>query len=796
MGKRATHSSHWGSYTVTVSSHGRVLGVDPHPDDPDPSPLLGNIPDGASNARVLRPAVRRGWWEHGPGPDPRRGADTWLEVGWDEVLDRVAAELGRVGAEAGPDAVYAGSYGWASAGRFHHAQSQLRRFMSGVGGATVSVGTYSTGAAERILPHVVGSDELVWRRATSWSVIAEHTDLLVAFGGLPPKNAFVSPGGLVAHRVGDHLRRAVARGMRIELFSPLADDVARAHGAAWHPLRPATDVAVMLALAHVLLSDGLADLAFCQRYCVGTDRLVAYVRGDTDGVAKTPAWAEGIAGLPAATLVELARRMAAGRTLVTTSWSLQRARHGEQPVWMSIALAALLGQIGLPGGGFGNGYSSLADIGGGRNLVAVPALPGTAKPTRSWIPVARVADMLLDPGGAYEVDGQHRTYPDIKLVYWAGGNPFHHHQDLGRLARAFRRPDTVVVHEPYWTATARHADVVLPATITLERNDLAAGRGDGHLVAMQQALAPAGLARNDHDIFAGLADRLGFGEEFRAGRDEWGWLRFLYDGLVSRLAARGVEAPPFDEMWAAGGLALPLAGGPGQAGGSDQAGEPDPGGDRDPGGGDLTDAVLLGAFRAEPDRHPLHTPSGRIELFSAVVDSFGYDDCPGHPAWLEPAEWLGAPLARRWPLHLVANNPATRLHSQLDPGAYSRASKVAGREPLRMHPSDAAARGLAGGQVVWVGNDRGACLAGLVVTEAVRPGVVQLSTGAWYDPADPSAARPLCRHGNPNVLTPDVGTSRLAQGSTGAHALVDVRPATGALPAVEAWAPPPGVSAS
>ncbi len=763
MTRTVRHGSHWGSFSVEVDE-GLVTGVVAHPDDTDPSPLLANVADTArSPSRVLRPTVRRGWWERRPGSGASRGADEWLEVSWEEALERVGAQLRRVVDIHGHAAVYAGSYGWASAGRFHHSQSHLRRFTGLLGGATVSVGTYSTGAAERILPHVIGMAEEVWRGATAWPVIAAHTDTLVAFGGVPAKNAFVSPGGVTDHGVGGHLRRAVGRGMDLDLFSPLCDDAPAALGARWHPLRPGTDVAVMLGLAHVLVSEGLADLDYCARYCHGTERLVDYVIGRADGVPKTPAWAERISEVPAGDMADLARRMAAGRTMVTGSWSLQRAQHGEQPVWMSIALAALVGQIGLPGGGWGNGYSSLADIGGGRNRIRVPGLPGAASSLDSWIPVARLADMLLDPGGAYEIDGEHRTYPDIRLVYWVGGNPFHHHQDLNRLRRAFRRPETIVVHEPYWTATARHADVVLPATITLERNDLAAGRGDGRLIAMQQALEPIGEARDDYDIFAGLADVLGFGGAYREGRDEAGWLQWMYAEIRARLSAAGIESPDFDEMWSAGEMRLPAAD---------------------------DDRVLLAAFRADPDANPLRTPSGRIHLSSEVIDGFGYDDCPGRPTWLEPDEWLGSPRRSPFPLHLIANNPATRLHSQLDPGATSRGSKVAGREPIRMHPSDAGARGLVDGDVVRIFNDRGACLAGLVVTDAVRPGVVQLSTGAWYDPDDPTAARPLCVHGNRNVLTPDRGTSRLSQACSGQHALVEVRRAPGPLPPVRAWEPP------
>ena len=137
-------------------------------------------------------------------------------------------------------------------------------------------------------------------------------------------------------------------------------------------------------------------------------------------------------------------------------------------------------------------------------------------------------------------------------------------------------------------------------------------------------------------------------------------------------------------------------------------------------------------YRRDPDKEPLKTPSGRIEIFSERIASFGYDDCPGHPVWREPGEWLGSPLARRFPLHLISNQPRHRLHSQLDPGDVSQAAKIAGREPVRLNPADAAARGIKAGDVVRLFNDRGACLAGALLTADVSPGVVRLSTGAWF----------------------------------------------------------------
>jgi biotin/methionine sulfoxide reductase len=200
------------------------------------------------------------------------------------------------------------------------------------------------------------------------------------------------------------------------------------------------------------------------------------------------------------------------------------------------------------------------------------------------------------------------------------------------------------------------------------------------------------------------------------------------------------------------------------------------------------------AFRLDPDAAPLPTPSGRVEIFSATIAGYGYADCPGHPVWLAPEDGAGSAVLTRFPLQLVSNQPATRLHSQLDFGACSQASKIRGREPVRLHPEDAAVRGIADGDIVRLFNDRGACLAAAVISDAVRPGVLQLSTGAWYDPEAPEEDGSLCVHGNPNVLTRDIGTSSLAQGCSGQLTCVQLERFTGNLPPLRAFEPPIAVA--
>ncbi len=698
-------------------------------------------------------------------PDDRRGRDGFVEVGWDEVLDRLAAELARIRDRFGPAAVYGGSYGWASAGRFHHAQSQVHRFLNlAVGGYVRSVGSYSAAAAETVLRHVLGPTDVVSKGPVTWEQIAAHTDTVLAFGGMNLKNSAVGAGGISAHVERAAMAAAARRGACFVNIGPQRCDLPEESRARWLSVPPGSDTALMFGLLHTLLVEDRHDAAFLDRYCVGWERLAAYLLGAADGTAKDAAWAAGITGVPAGEIRELARRAAAGRTLVTVAQSLQRAEFGEQPVWAGIALASALGQIGLPGGGFCYGLGSIGHYGRRRVAVPIGAVPQGRNGIDVAIPVARIADMLLHPGAEYDHDGRRQRYPHVRLAYWAGGNPFHHHQDLGRLRRAIGRLDTFVVHEPAWTASARHADVVLPTTWTIERDDIGAGPFDPVMTAMHRLVDPPGEARDDYAIFSALAERLGAGAAFTEGRDVRGWLAHLYEPTRKGLADRGLPAPSFEEFWAAGELHLPQH---------------------------ADDGGILAAFRADPRANPLPTPSGRIEITSATVAGFGYADAPGHPAWFPPTE---APDPRH-PLWLVANQPATRLHSQLDFGAYSAAHKVRGREVVRIHPDDAGPRGIADGDLVRLFNDRGACLAAAAVTDGVRPGVVQLPTGAWFDPLDPDPLdpdrdRPFCVHGNPNVLTRDVGTSALAQGCTGQHTTVQAERFDGPVPPVRAHEPP------
>lgn len=751
--------TNWGAYDVETDGHD-ITAVHPFAKDPNPSPI-GQSLKAVRRSRVERPSIRESWYRHGPGSNPeRRGHEAFVEVEWPAAIEMLAAEIDRVRSEFGNEAIFGGSYGWASAGRFHHALSQIHRFLGSVGGYVSQVDDYSIATGHVMMPHILG---LSFNDANisqpSLAEVAEHSDLVVAFGGMPLKNSQVMYGGQGRHMLASRLETCRDRGVRFVNLSPLRDDMIDDVSAEWIPTMPSTDTAVMLGLAHSLLVAGDHDEDFLTSYCVGWDRLRPYLLGETDDTPKTAEWAGSISSVDPERIRSLAAEMANGRTLVTASWSIQRTDHGEQTYWMATVLAAMLGQIGLPGGGVGFGYGAVGYTGNGLRYHEMPRFDLGRNPVNEYIPVARIADMLLHGGEGYVYNGRELTYPDIHLVYWAGGNPFHHHQDLNRLAKAWQKPDTIVSHEPFWNSLAKHSDIVLPATTTLERNDIGGSAMDDFVFWMEQVIEPVGAARNDYDIFSDLAAALGAGDAFTEGRTSDEWISHIY----SRFHGNNPGYPDLDELKRSGFFHIPEE-------------------------WLVPETPPLVSFRSDPDGAPLSTPSGKIELFSEAIAAMEYPDCQGHPMWIEPFDWT--PDAHRYPLSLVSNQPKTRLHSQWDHGETSIDGKIDGREQVGITSRDAADRGLGQGDLVRVFNDRGACLAAVSIRHDLMVGVVQLPTGAWWDPEGPGG---MCRSGNPNVLTHDRGTASMAQGPS-TTSRVEVKKYVGEPPVVRAHNTPPLIS--
>jgi biotin/methionine sulfoxide reductase len=344
------------------------------------------------------PSIRRGWLDKTQGS--RRGSDDFVELPWDEALDIAAHEIDRVRRDHGNEAIFGGSYGWASAGRFHHAQSQAHRFLNCIGGYVASFGSYSTGCAQSIMPHVFGVDFLtmLYEHQDGWPTIHDHTETLVMFGGINAKNAQVSMGGITEHETRGWFDRFAEKGMRCVNIGPQRSDAPESCD--WMPVRPG--------LRH--RADARAGLRSGRRGA----REPRLPRQPYGGLREVPPLPDGrdrrqpeVPGLGRGRSAASARTYprpcaphghdphAHHRRLVPA----KGAEHGEQPYWMSAVLAAMLGQIGLPGGGVGYGYGAIGGV--GKSLVGLRGMtfPQLTNPVKTTIPVARIGDMLRNPGG-------------------------------------------------------------------------------------------------------------------------------------------------------------------------------------------------------------------------------------------------------------------------------------------------------------------------------------------------------------------------------------------------------------
>jgi anaerobic dimethyl sulfoxide reductase subunit A len=475
-------------------------------------------------------------------------------------------------------------------------------------------------------------------------------------------------------------------------------------------IRPSTDTAALIAMAYVIVTEGLQDQAYLDRHVLGFDEAHlppgapagasyrSYLLGESDGLPKTPEWAAGITGVPAETLRALAIEYATSKpAALQTGYAPGRTLHGEQFHRAAYALCAMTGNVGIPGGNAGTSNGATGRGG-------IQALPTGENPVTARVSSPLLAD-LLERGTA-------GGYPaDIRMIYSCAGDLFNQLPNVRRIIAGVEKLDFVVVQDHFVTPTARYADIVLPATTFWERNDVhTPWAGAGHYaIFMQQAIAPVGECRNDIDICAALAERLGIRGYNDRTEDEW--LRELTKHAIDDY-----------ETFRARGLArLPA---------------PD-------------DAVAFAREIRDPAGHPFSTPSGKIEIYSMAIaanpDPYGLGTISPIPTWVpEPAD-------PKHPLRLVTPKSRARTHSIHD---NQTVLARADRDDVWVHPDDAAARGIADGQRVAVFNDRGRTLIPARVTDRVARGVVSIKEGAWFS-LDASGQD---TRGCSNLLTPDLSS--------------------------------------
>ncbi|HHX8313139.1 MULTISPECIES: trimethylamine-N-oxide reductase TorA [Vibrio] len=772
--------SHWGAFRAHIYA-GKVQEIKPLELDKNPTEMLNGIKGIIySPSRVRYPMVRLDWLKKHKYSADTRGNNRFIRVTWDEALDLFYRELERIQKDYGPWALHAGQTGWNQTGSFNNCTAHMQRAVGMHGNFITKVGDYSTGAGQTIMPYVLGSTE-VYAQGTSWSEILENSDNIVLWANDPVKNLQVG-WNCETHESFKYLaqlKEKVAKGeINVLSVDPVKNKTQRYLENDHLYINPLTDVAFMLAVAHVLYNEDLYDKKFIDTYCLGFEEFIQYVQGKTkDKVEKTPEWAAAICGVKADKIREFARMLVSGRTQILMGWCIQRQEHGEQPYWAAAVVAAMVGQIGLPGGGisYGHHYSSIgvpstgfAGPGGfPRNLDQGMKPKWDNNDFNGYsrtIPVARWIDCLLEPGKEINYNGGKVKLPDFKMMVISGCNPWHHHQDRNRMKKAFRKLQTVVTIEFAWTATCRFSDIVLPACTQWERNDIDVygSYSNKGLIAMHRLVDPLFQSKPDFQIMSELTQRFGRREEYTRGMSEMEWIESLYNDCKKANEGK-FEMPEFNEFWEKSVLDF----------------------------GEGKPWVRHADFRKDPELNPLGTPSGFIEITSRKIGRYGYEHCQEHPMWFEKSERShGGPGSDKYPFWLQSCHPDKRLHSQMCESEEFRATyAVQGREPVYINPIDAKAKGIKDGDLVRVFNGRGQLLAGAVLTDSYPRGVIRIEEGAWYGPLNEKEGA-ICTYGDPNTLTQDIGSSELAQATSANTCIVDFEKFTGKVPPVTSFGGP------
>ncbi|ENA0525798.1 trimethylamine-N-oxide reductase TorA, partial [Vibrio parahaemolyticus] len=591
--------SHWGAFRAHIYA-GKVQEIKPLELDKNPTEMLNGIKGIIySPSRVRYPMVRLDWLKKHKYSADTRGNNRFIRVTWDEALDLFYRELERVQKEYGPWALHAGQTGWNQTGSFNNCTAHMQRAVGMHGNFITKVGDYSTGAGQTIMPYVLGSTE-VYAQGTSWSEILENSDNIILWANDPVKNLQVG-WNCETHESFKYLaelKEKVAKGeINVLSVDPVKNKTQRYLENDHLYINPMTDVAFMLAVAHVLYNENLYDKKFIDTYCLGFEEFIQYVQGKTkDKVEKTPEWAAAICGVKADKIREFARMLVSGRTQILMGWCIQRQEHGEQPYWAAAVVAAMVGQIGLPGGGisYGHHYSSIgvpstgfAGPGGfPRNLDQGMKPKWDNNDFNGYsrtIPVARWIDCLLEPGKEINYNGGKVKLPDFKMMVISGCNPWHHHQDRNRMKKAFRKLQTVVTIEFAWTATCRFSDIVLPACTQWERNDIDVygSYSNKGLIAMHRLVDPLFQSKPDFQIMSELTQRFGRREEYTRGMSEMEWIESLYNDCKKANEGK-FEMPEFNEFWEKSVLDF----------------------------GEGKPWVRHADFRKDPELNPLGTPSG------------------------------------------------------------------------------------------------------------------------------------------------------------------------------------------
>ena len=681
----------------------------------------------------------------------QRGEGKFVSISWDEALDTVANQMKRVKEKYGNSALFV-PYGTGSYNQLNGAQV-ARRLINLFGGCLGIYNSYSWGATNIATPTVYGT-LVTGNQRQDWL----NSKYILMWSWNP---AEMRDGTNSDYFV----KLARQAGARVVCIDPRHTLSAASLADEWIPIRPGTDAAMMSAMAYVMITENLYDAEFVRTHCIGfnstqmpvqgAESYSDYILGKLDGTPKTPQWAETITAVPAQTIIRIAREYATVKPAVLyQGYGMQRRAYGEQVVRAGCVLAAITGNVGISGG-WASGLGLQAPDGGPFWEI----LPTGENPVKAEIPVFLWTEACLrgkSMTGADGIRGTERLDNDIKLIYAVATNCLiNQHADINRTAEILRdesKVEFIAVQDNFLTPTGKFADIILPACTQFETWGVEDGWKYGDEVILQPKLVePPGECKSDYRICAELAERLGIGESFTEGRDEKSWAEFCLNE-IRRL--RFPELPTLDEFI-----------------------ERDLGAWTRPA---TKPAIAFADFRADPEKHPLNTSSGKIEIFSKqLFDLNNAKEIPPVPKYIEewesPFEYhcesgelssvlcaskpnqkqfpvnqnISPPSAsgkNLYPLQAIGHHTLHRVHSTHDNNDWL---EEAFPQRVFINPVDAAPRGIKDGDHVKVFNERGALILPCRLTVRIMPGVIDIPQGAWYEPDEQGVDRGGCV----NVLT-------------------------------------------
>jgi len=640
----------------------------------------------------------------------KRGEGKFERISWDEALDTVAGELNRVRGTYGPSALL--FLGGGGDTMELHRQTLVQGLLYMTGGCTrmwgvasnegalfASMATYGT------LSSVGDPDDFL------------NSRLIIMWGWDPTTT-------IQRTNTSWYLLQARERGTRIISVDARYTPATATLADQWIPIIPGTDAAMLIAMAYVIINENLQNRAFLEKYTSGFDQFRDYVLGIEDSVAKTPVWAEGITGVPAAVTESLAREYATTKPAALISGiGPGRTAYGEQYHRAAHALDAMTGNIGIHGGWAGAFYHITPMFGGyDFKLGRLPA--GKENAVEAGVPPRR--DSLPTLAGSDNaarihfseipeaiLKGKAGGYPaDLKMLFVVTNNPVNQHPNSNKWAQALQNLESVVVVEQVMTATARFADILLPQSTYMERNDIIIGGAIPVYTCVNKAIEPLYESKSLLEICNLLATRLGVSVYSQKTEEEW-----------LREITRGSYIPDYDAFKKKGIYPIKL----------------------------LEPGVAFKKQIEDIENNPFPTPSGKIEIYSQKLAEMSNPELPPVPKYIEPWEGRHDRLRVKYPLQLITTHFKRRAHSQFDRVPWLRELMP---QAISINPIDARARGISDGDTVRVFNDRGELIIPAIVTERVMPGVVDLPQGAWFSPD----ARGIDRGGCANTLTRDAGS--------------------------------------